>query len=271
MFALACASLAASGGHPSHSAQRSGSTGSAVGAAVVSSMASIAKSVVLPVQSKLAAGWDEAKHATTYTAGVLHNITSAHPYASTRTKAQEPPSKHTNQRPSSSRAPPKPTPRQQPRSLAAQNRSTSQQHGSSQRGVSPGFSGAPIRWSHLPAAPPAPLPPPLALPPPRPPPPPPAPWPASARPTSSVPELARWVPDDPRPVHNALAKDSVSSAPTSVLPRPTEPGLGSTAPRETWVNQTLVEGEPAAQHQHGADNRATSPVVLPNASVGSAR
>merc|ERR1719401_2594726 len=103
----------------SHPPQRRGSTG----AAVVSSMASIAKSIVLPVQSKIAAGWDEAKHATAYTAGVLHNLTS-HSDAGSRTRSGQEPSKHPAQRPLPTRPPPArsdaarkpaPTPRQQSR------------------------------------------------------------------------------------------------------------------------------------------------------------
>ena len=288
MLAMAAAhSMAAS-----HSSQR----GSSTGAAVVSSMASLAKSIVLPVQSRIAAGWDEAKHATAYTAGVLHNLTSAHSDASSRTRSgQELPSKHPAQRPLPTRAPPArsdaarkpaPTPRQQPRSgSAAQNRSASQQHGSGQRGASPGSSGAPTRWSHLPAEPPAPLPPPLALPPPRPPSPPPRS--TSARPASTVPELEHRATDEPKPLHSTLAKGSVASAPasaptsaaatapasisSSAPPRPTEAVPGGAVLRGVRANQTLVEGEPASMPQQGGGTRAASAAVPAHASAGGAR
>ena len=284
---VAMLAMAAAHSMASHPAQRGGGSTSA---AVVSSMASLAKSIVLPVQSRIAAGWDEAKHATAYTAGVLHNLTaSAHSDVSSRTRSgQELPSKHPAQR-AMPRAPaarsdaarkPAPTPRQQPRSgSAAQNRSVSQQHGSGLRGASP---GAPMHWAHLPAEPPAPLPPPLALPPPRsprPPPPPPPPQPTSARPASTVPELEHVATDDPRPVPSALAKGSVASAPASALasalksapPRPTEAAPGGAVLRNVRTNQTLVEAEPAAMPQRGGDTRAASPAVPPNASAGGAR
>ena len=274
MLAMAAAhSMAAS-----HPPQRGGSTG----AAVVSSMASIAKSIVLPVQSKIAVGWDEAKHATAYTAGVLHNLTSAHSDVGSRTRSgQESPSK---QRPLPTRPPParsdaarKPasTPRQQPRTgLAAQNRSLPQQHGSGQRGASP---GAPTRWAHLPAEPPAPLPPPLILPPPRPPrppPPSPPPRPTTAQP-ASIPKLEHGETGDPRAVHSALAKGSVAStpvsaptsapasAPMSARPRPTEATPGSAVLTAVRTNQTLVEAGSVASPEQGGDTRAAPATALP--------
>ena len=272
----------------SHPPQRRGSTG----AAVVSSMASIAKSIVLPVQSKIAAGWDEAKHATAYTAGVLHNLTS-HTDAGSRTRSGQEPSKHPAQRPLPTRPPPArsdaarkpaPTPRQQSRTgSAAQNRSLPQQHGSGQRGASP---GAPTRWVHLPAEPPAPLPPPLVLPPPRPPrPPPPSPprRPTSAQPTS-IPKLEHGETGDARPVHSALAKGSVAStpvsapasaasAPMSARPRPSEATPGGAVLAAVRTNQTLVEAEPVALPEQGGDTRAAAPATAlpPRASAKKAR
>ena len=65
----------AAGSHPPARAEHKGAAST-----VVSSLASVAKSVVVPVGAGLSAGWDKAKHV----AGVLHNITLGRPDASTK-------------------------------------------------------------------------------------------------------------------------------------------------------------------------------------------
>jgi hypothetical protein len=65
----------AAGSHPPARAEHKDAAST-----VVSSLASVAKSVVVPVGAGLSAGWDKAKHV----AGVLHNITLGRPDASTK-------------------------------------------------------------------------------------------------------------------------------------------------------------------------------------------